>query len=77
MLRIHMYTTASCSELSNPANGAVIWNGLTTGSSAIYFCDSGYQMTGVEIRTCMINGMWSGEAPTCIRMKNAFVMCTH
>ena len=72
-----MYPTASCSELSDPANGAVTWTGLTTGSNAIYICNNGYQLNGDQIRTCMSNRMWSGQEPTCIRMKNAFVMCTH
>ena len=76
-MRQIIYTTASCSELSDPANGIVIWTGLTTGSLAAYACDNGYQFTGERIRTCMSNGTWSGQDPTCIRKKNAFVMCTH
>ena len=77
MLIIHKHTTASCSELSNPTNGIVLWTGLTTGSNAIYTCNSGYQWIGERIRTCMSNGVWSGQEPNCIHKKNAFVMCTH
>ena len=50
----------------------------TEGSNATYTCDGGYQLTGGnQTRTCMDTGMWSGEEPTCLRMKNAFLMCTH
>ena len=73
---IHIYTTAPCSQLSDPANGTVRWTGLTNGSLAVYSCDKGYQLSGDRIRTCMSNGMWSGQEPTCIRKKNTFVMFT-
>ena len=66
---------AGCGELPHPSNGNVMETGLTEGSNAVYTCDSDYQLVGERIRTCMSNGMWSGEEPTCLRMKNAFVMC--
>ena len=50
---------------------------VTEGSVASYTCNDTYQLTGNESRTCMDDGMWSGEEPTCIRMKNAFVVRTH
>ena len=55
-----------CDELSSPANGDVIWNGTTSGSTATYTCDSGYQLSGDQTRTCQNTGVWSGEEPTCI-----------
>ena len=76
MIWIYIYTTETCSQLSDPANGIVRWTGLTTGSLAVYICDSGYELSGEQIRTCMSNGMWSGQEPTCIRKKNTFVMFT-
>ena len=68
---IYTYTTETCSELSNPANGTVRWTGLTIGSFAVYTCNDGYQRTGQSIRMCMSNRMWNREEPTCIRKKNA------
>ena len=77
LLHIIYFIYAGCDALPNPNNGTVRWTGLTNGSFAIYSCDSGYQLSAeLQIRTCR-NGIWSGEAPTCLRMKNAFVMCTH
>ena len=55
--KIHIYPTASCSELSNPANGTVRWTGLTIGSFAIYTCNAGYQRIRQWIRICMSNRM--------------------
>ena len=49
--------------------------GLTEGSNAVYTCNSGYQRIGERIRTCMSNGMWSGRAPNCLRMMDAFILC--
>ena len=66
-----------CDELSDPENGNVnvtraVDTGVTEGSIADYTCNMGYQLIGEDqTRTCMSNGMWSGEEPTCIRMKNA------
>ena len=54
--------------------------GLTEGSNAVYTCNSGYKLSGKQerrIRTCMSNGNWSGQEPTCLRMNITFaVMCT-
>ena len=69
----------------NQENGDVnitraVDTGVTNGSIAAYTCNMGYQLIGEDqTRTCMSNGTWSGEEPTCIRMKNAFPMyiCTH
>ena len=60
-----------CSELSSPVNGEVTWTGLTTGSTATYTCDSDYQLTGDQTRTCLNTGVWSGQEPTCTCMRNA------
>ena len=56
-----------CPELLAPVDGGVSWTGLTEGSTALYFCLSGYQLSGDPVRTCE-RGQWTGTAPTCIRM---------
>ena len=57
-----------CGGLPNPANGQATLAGRTSGSTATYTCNNGYQLTGVQTRTCQNTGMWSGMAPTCTRM---------
>ena len=56
-----------CPTLIDPSNGTVTWDGLTSGSTATYTCDSGYYITGDRVRTCQ-NGGWTGQAPVCTRM---------
>ena len=67
-----------CYVLQDPANGNItVTKPLASQAIAIYTCDSGYQLSGYHARTCMSNRMWSGEEPTCLRMKNTFVVCIH
>ena len=54
-----------CEELQNPTNGQVSMTGQSTGSTATYTCDSGYELIGDDTRTCE-DGVWTGEEPTCI-----------
>ena len=59
----------SCPPLADPANGMVMWTGLTPGSTATYTCDVGFELNGAQTRTCQISdGTWSGDPPTCDRM---------
>ena len=66
----YLNSTGVCSELFSPTNGKVTWTGLTNGSTATYTCGSGYQLIGVETRTCLSSGVWSGQEPICESMKN-------
>ena len=66
----YLNSAGLCSELSSPTNGQVTWTGLTSGSNATYTCDSGYNLIGDQIRTCLSTGMWSGQEPTCESMNN-------
>ena len=65
-------SSAVCTELSNPNNGEVNLTGLTNGSTATYTCARGYYLTGDETRTCLSTEVWSGQEPSCLRMKNYF-----
>ena len=75
--------TGLCSKLSSPAYGSVTWTGLTCGSTATYTCDSGYQLSGDQSRTCLSTGVWSGQEPTCtggyygVCMMNALMVYIH
>ena len=68
-----------CGGLSDPANGQATLAGRTSGSTATYTCNNGYQLMGRQTRTCQNTGMWSGMAPTCTRKKNsrmiAIIVC--
>ena len=66
MSYIFVCTEVRCPQLQDPVNGEVIITGDTPSSTATYFCNSGYELKGAKIRTCQINGEWSGTDPVCI-----------
>lgn len=57
--------TADCENLTNPFNGVVSLNGTLVGSLAMYSCSMGYNLVGINTRSCQSDGQWSGSAPTC------------
>ena len=63
----YSHTAVDCGDLPNPDNGQVTLTSTTFGSTANYTCDPGFELVGIAMRTCMANGEWSGEAPTCSR----------
>ena len=58
-----------CGNLSVPPNGVLLYNDDRVGDSAEYRCDNSFQLLGDGTRSCLPDGMWSGEKPTC------FVSC--
>ncbi len=67
-----------CPDIPLPDKGRIMYS---TGSSAngfgamaTYECNTGFGLTGPNIRTCVDGdglttaGTWDGEAPTCERM---------
>ena len=57
----------TCDELTNPVFGVVNATGDRVGDRAMYFCQSGYLLSGERERTCQENGEWTGNASTCQR----------
>ena len=56
----------NCGTLTEPANGQVSHAaGTTFEQTAIFSCDTGYNLDGDSNRTCQATGMWSGSSPTC------------
>eukprot|EP01052_Picozoa_sp_SAG31_P016687 SAG31_NODE_1114_length_9852_cov_2.761509_7_plen_823_part_00 len=51
----------SCPGLEGPAHGRV----QVAGYTATYFCNSGYQIEGLQTRQCLPSGVWTGMAPSC------------
>ncbi len=55
-----------CSSLEPPVNGGVTLTGAADfGSTAVYYCFTGYRLIGEDKRYCQENGVWSGITPTC------------
>ena len=49
-------------------------SGTVFQSVANYTCDNGYNLVGIQSRTCENNAMWSGTEPECkgMIMDNTF-----
>lgn len=58
-----------CGSLSDPEDGTVEINGTVFGSQASYSCDIGYNLVGVNTRTCLDSQQWSDSAPHCQSMR--------
>ena len=58
---------ALCPNLENPANGAVMMNGVSPEDTANYSCDTGFDLVGAATLTCRDGGMWSPDPPVCRR----------
>ena len=50
-----------CGCLGNPGNGTVSLSNTTYNSEARYSCNTGYTLTGENMRTCQNSGLWSGQ----------------
>ncbi|XP_052280450.1 C4b-binding protein beta chain-like [Dreissena polymorpha] len=55
-----------CGPLEVPDSGSATVSATTFGSSEIYWCNKGYNLVGNQLRTCLQNGTWSGDKPSCI-----------
>ena len=56
-----------CGRLQTLSNGQlqVSFTTTTLGSTASYYCISGYTLSETIVRRCRANGTWSGTEPTC------------
>ena len=62
----------NCSSLRNPTNGMINCSlgvdGVTSYEDTCSFtCNTGYELTGSNTRTCQSNGHWNGTDGVCQR----------
>lgn len=67
--KICFSASADCGGLPDPTDGMVeISPDTMLDATATYSCDTGFGISsGDEVRTCLANSSWSGEAATCAR----------
>ena len=58
-------TVVNCGDLEDPTNGTVVFTSTLYKSVANYSCNTGYNLTGDNSRTCLNSGEWSGSQPNC------------
>ena len=64
----------TCPSLSDPSNGMI---SCSLGDDGVPFyedtcsftCDTGYELTGSDTRSCQSDGSWSGPQVSCVLMK--------
>ena len=59
-----------CDILSTPSNGEMTCSSGRVGvgykgDTCSFTCNTGYELTGSNNRTCQDNGSWSGEDTSC------------
>ena len=69
---INVLTVAFCPLLTNPENGAVDCllgdDGVPSYEDSCSFtCNTGYELTGSDTRTCQSDGSWNGSDDVCRR----------
>ena len=65
--------TVKCPDPVAPANGGMLFSGNDVGDTAIYTCDSGFELTGEATATCTEDAGGNSASfkpapPTCQRM---------
>ena len=67
---IFLHSAIDCGPLPAPDDGSVSITSTRVDATATYRCNNGFVLTGASIRTCLLSGQWSGQAPTCERQGN-------
>ena len=70
----------NCSSLTNPNNGVINCSIRDDGvpsyeDTCSFTCNTGYELTGSETRTCQSDRNWSGSNVTCRKGNHLFVLC--
>ena len=68
------YTVVSCPNFTQSNNGVINCSLGDDGVSSYedtcsYTCNTGYELTGSDTRTCQSDGSWSGSDASCNRGK--------
>lgn len=54
-----------CPQLSVPADGRVLVSSFGIDGTAAFSCNTGYELAGQALLTCMRSGQWSDTTPSC------------
>ena len=61
----HAYTVVDCGAPTDPDNGRVSTTTTTFSNIAVYTCNTGYNLVGVNVRVCFEDETWTEGEPTC------------
>ena len=72
---IKLLIDVRCDDLLSPANGEIVSCSSDSegvgyeGDTCSFTCNTGYELTGSDTRTCQSDGGWSGNDDLCRRGK--------
>ena len=71
-----------CSSLNNPNNGMTSCSlgddeTLSYEDTCSFTCNTGYELTGSDTRTCQSDGNWSGNDDVCRRGNVCSILCIY
>ena len=71
-IQLTCFLLLACPSLTAPSNGMISCllggDGVPDpGDTCTYTCDTGYEVTNSNTRTCQSDGTWSGSDTTCTR----------
>ena len=76
-------TDIRCNDLSAPINGEIascssgrVGVGYE-GDSCSFTCNTGYELTGSDTRTCQSDGSWSGSDGVCRRGTSCYMIAAN
>ena len=73
-----VYFKVQCEMLAPPMNGDVMClrtsDMLSYEDTCSFTCNTGYELTGSDTRTCQIDGSWNGSDTMCI-IRGIICMC--
>ena len=76
MSALNFFADTKCDNLSTPANGEIVScsSGRVgvgyEGDTCSFTCNTGYELTSSDTRTCQSDGSWSGSDDVCRRGKH-------
>ena len=72
LVRKFLFTIVNCSTLNSPMNGMIDCSlgddkNFSYEDTCRFTCNTGYELTGSDTRTCQSDGSWSGKETICGR----------
>ena len=64
----------TCPSIQNPLNGELVGDDFSVNSTVQFVCNAGYAVRGSSKSTCLLQGMWSHDPPTCQSLLYVFVL---
>ncbi|XP_062523805.1 sushi, von Willebrand factor type A, EGF and pentraxin domain-containing protein 1-like isoform X2 [Corticium candelabrum] len=61
----------TCPPIQNPLNEELVGDDFSVNSTVQFVCKAGYAVRGSYTSTCLLQGMWSHDPPTCQNIKCA------